>query len=168
MTGVEVGERAPAQLTSSAPAAVLEALPPFLVGLHELFDEPHVVGSLLVLGVLDRRGPLRAAELAAAIRLAPSTLSRKLAYLQGRGWVSTSTPPEDARGIVVQLTGDGELHLSALREQLTARLQSALGTWSEDDLRTFARYLDRCCERSRPTTKTAAPRQGRTPVRGDR
>ena len=69
-------------------------------------------------------GPIGAGQLAAAIRLDPSTLSRNLQPLVDKGWVSV-TVGEDARSRVVQATTAG-LALRTTAQRAWQRGQIAL------------------------------------------
>jgi len=52
-------------------------------------------------------GPVGAGELAAAMRLDPSTLSRNLQPLVVKGWVHARVGEEDARSRVIEATWPG-------------------------------------------------------------
>ncbi len=61
---------------------------------------------------VDRLGPLRAGELAAAMGLSASALSRNLQPLVSAGWVEL-TPGDDARSRVVSITAAGRAQRQA-------------------------------------------------------
>jgi DNA-binding MarR family transcriptional regulator len=98
---------------------------------------------------LDRVPPpgLRLCELNSAVRLTQPSLSRAVARLGRRGWLTRSGVPDDGRGVVVAVTADGRdvlgraapVHAQTIREFLLDPL-----TPSELDL--LARALGRVAE----------------------
>jgi DNA-binding MarR family transcriptional regulator len=70
------------------------------VGLNTLVDQGQPAGGT------PRRAPLRAGELAQAMRLDPSTLSRNLQPLLDRGLVDAATG-DDARSVIVSANAAG-------------------------------------------------------------
>lgn len=70
-------------------------------------------------------GPLRLGELAMAMQLSASTLTRNLAPLVQQGWVVLEADPADARGRVVVATPAG-LALRAEAQRAWKRAQLAL------------------------------------------
>jgi DNA-binding MarR family transcriptional regulator len=94
-----------------------------------------------VLATLDMRAErrLRMSVLAERLVLSPSRISRVVAALEERGWVSRGAAAEDGRGAVATLTKDGlaalrrarRTHHAVVRERFVDRL-------SEQDLRRLA------------------------------
>lgn len=69
-----------------------------------------------LLSYVVKLGPLRAGDLAAAMQLDASTLSRNLQPLLEQGWVQVRAADDDARGRIVEATPAGqELRTSAQR-----------------------------------------------------
>ena len=68
-------------------------------------------------------GRLRMSELAAAVGLSASRVTRLVDDLERRGWVDRDRDPVDARGAVASLTAEGEEQRRAARPQqiLSAR-----------------------------------------------
>ncbi len=100
-----------------------------------------------LLSAVVKLGPLRGVELAAALRLEPSTLSRNLQPLLDKGWVLAEPDPADARGRVYAATAEGR----ALRAQAQRRwrgaqeaLNAALG---EAQVAALHALLDDCIAR---------------------
>ncbi len=73
-----------------------------------------------LLSALQRLGPLRPGDLARAMRLEPSTLSRNLQPMLAAGWVAMA-PGSDGRSRTVSITDAGR----ALREQARRRWRLA-------------------------------------------
>jgi DNA-binding MarR family transcriptional regulator len=69
--------------------------------------------ELSVLGLLCRRGPMSAGELAWAERVQPQSLTRTLAALEERGEIGRHPDPADRRRSVVSITEDGRRQLLA-------------------------------------------------------
>ncbi|HEY0201210.1 MAG TPA: MarR family winged helix-turn-helix transcriptional regulator [Burkholderiaceae bacterium] len=81
-----------------------------------------------LLSTLLRQGPVRPGELAGAMRMDASTLTRNLQPLQAAGWVAL-TPGADGRSRCVQITEAGrakrqqaQRHWHAAQEALNARI----------------------------------------------
>lgn len=81
------------------------------------------------------RQPHRAGELASALRISPSVMSKHLRVLRSRGVVSESHPEHDARVRVYSLR-------SAPMADLRAWLETAERGWAEQ-LTAFSEYLER-------------------------
>lgn len=88
----------------------------------------HAVASaeLSVLGLLHRRGPMSAGELALAERVQPQTLTRTLAALEGRGEVGRRPDPADRRRSVLSITESGREVLLADVAQRDSWLATAM------------------------------------------
>ena len=81
------------------------------------------------------RQPRRAGELARALRVSPSTMSKHLRVLRDRGLVTEAHPAHDTRVRIYSLR-------SASMADLRAWLDAAERGWSEQ-LDAFARHLER-------------------------
>lgn len=75
---------------------------------------PHGVRAtqFSVLAMLSLGGPKTIGELADALGLERTTLSRNLALIEGRGWVRIR-PGEDARARLVEITAKGKAAIAA-------------------------------------------------------
>ena len=92
-----------------------------------------------VLGCLYRRGQATATDLAAYLRVQPQTLTRLLADLEKRKWITRRPDPMDGRRNLLELTNDGAgilienihsrqaLLARAIAEGLTPAEQNLLG-----------------------------------------
>lgn len=82
--------------------------------------------QLAALSTVERSGPLRLGDLAAAEGIAPSTLTRLVAALEDLGYVQRCTDPRDARASTLAITPKGHETLERLREEGTALLTESL------------------------------------------
>src|SRR6201997_727574 len=78
--------------------------------------------QLAALSTVERAGPLRLGDLAAAEGIAPSTLTRMVAFLEDLGYVRRDADPRDARASTLAITPNGHDTLERLREEGTALL----------------------------------------------
>lgn len=82
--------------------------------------------QLAALSTVERSGPLRLGDLAAAEGIAPSTLTRLVAVLEELGYVQRYADPKDARASTLTITPKGHETLERLREEGTALLTQSL------------------------------------------
>ncbi len=91
----------------------------------------------------DRLGATHACELADALGLDKSTVSRQLSALVERGLVERTADPDDGRAQVVSLSPDGRARLAASRTSHRADLAHAVADWSPAELEDAVRVLSR-------------------------
>jgi DNA-binding MarR family transcriptional regulator len=82
--------------------------------------------QLAALSTVERSGPLRLGDLAAAEGIAPSTLTRLVAVLEELGYVQRCADPKDARASTLAITPEGHETLEQLRAQGTALLTESM------------------------------------------
>jgi len=82
--------------------------------------------QLAALSTVERSGPLRLGDLAAAEGIAPSTLTRLVAVLEEIGYVQRCADPKDARASTLAITPKGHETLERLRAEGTALLTQSL------------------------------------------
>ncbi len=88
--------------------------------------------QLAALSTVERSGPLRLGDLAAAEGIAPSTLTRLVAVLEELGYVKRCADPKDARASTLAITDLGHETLDRLRAEGTALLTQALLLLTEE------------------------------------
>jgi len=88
--------------------------------------------QLAALSTVERSGPLRLGDLAAAEGIAPSTLTRLVAVLEELGYVQRCADPKDARASTLAITDLGHETLERLRAEGTALLTQSLLLLTED------------------------------------
>ncbi len=88
--------------------------------------------QLSALATVDRIGPLRLGDLAAAEGIAPSTLTRLVTVLEERGYVERCPVPGDARASTLTIAPPGHEVLERIREQSTILLAGLLRTLTDE------------------------------------
>jgi DNA-binding MarR family transcriptional regulator len=97
--------------------------------------------QLAALATVERSGPLRLGDLAAAERIAPSTLTRLVSALEEHGFVQRRAVPGDARAWTLAVTGRGHEVLDKIRQENTLLLADSLLTLSPEQLAALAAAL---------------------------
>jgi DNA-binding MarR family transcriptional regulator len=106
---------------------------------HDLADLTPT--QLSALATVARDGPLKLGDLAAAERIAPSTLTRLVSALEERGYLAREPVPGDARASMVSVTEPGTLVLRRIKHETTALLTDSLLTLPPDQLAALAAAL---------------------------
>lgn len=102
-----------------------------LSGLLEPHDHAGVRASaseVFALGELVEAGTLSQQELAERLGLEKSTVSRLVAGMEGRGWLSRVRDPANRRVYRLSLTGEGEAAACHIREFFRTRHAHMLGS----------------------------------------
>jgi len=97
--------------------------------------------QLSTLATVGQYGPVRLGDLAAAERIAPSTLTRLINVLEDRGYVRREPAPADARAYLVTVTDEGTEVLQRIRQEATNLLTDILLTLSPDQLAALSSAL---------------------------
>jgi DNA-binding MarR family transcriptional regulator len=84
--------------------------------------------QLSTLSSVGKSGPVRLGDLAAAERIAPSTLTRLVNVLEDRGYLLRQPAPDDARASLVTLTDSGREVLQRIRDEATSLLAEMIAT----------------------------------------
>jgi DNA-binding MarR family transcriptional regulator len=88
--------------------------------------------QLSTLSSVGQSGPVRLGDLAAAERIAPSTLTRLVNVLEDRGYLLRQPAPDDARAYLVTVTAAGHDVLERIRAEATNLLTDILLTLPAD------------------------------------
>jgi len=86
--------------------------------------------AYLLLRRLERDGPQRVADLARALGLDGSTVTRQLRALDDAGHVRRTSAPDDARASVVEITSAGRRAMQSLRRHRQERITGHFADWS--------------------------------------
>jgi DNA-binding MarR family transcriptional regulator len=97
--------------------------------------------QLAALSTVDQAGPMRLGDLAAAERVAPSTLTRMVSALEEQGYVRRRAVPRDARAWELEVTARGHEVLDRIRQESTVLLADSLLMLSPDQLAALAAAL---------------------------
>jgi DNA-binding MarR family transcriptional regulator len=90
--------------------------------------------QLSTLSCVGKSGPVRLGDLAAAERIAPSTLTRLVSVLEDRGYLLRQPAPDDARAYLVTVTDAGREALERIRDETTSLLTEILRTLPAEQL----------------------------------
>lgn len=99
--------------------------------------------AYLVLSHLATCGPRRASDLVDAFHLDKGAVSRLVHSLVELGLVTKQGDPEDRRAVILQLTDVARERVREISLTRIGALDKVLGTWSEDDIRSFVEAFSR-------------------------
>jgi DNA-binding MarR family transcriptional regulator len=105
--------------------------------------------QLSAMGMLVKRGPMSAGELAACERVQPPSMTKVLAHLEERGLVRRDAHPSDKRQAIISVTAEGLDLLESERRSRDAWLSQRLAELSPDEralLRGVLPVLDKLAE----------------------
>ena len=118
----------------------------------ERADEALSLFKLSILGILYWKGPVTATDLATRESIRPQSLTRLLASLEKRGFVSRQPDGKDRRRLLISLTAEGKKALLAdIRRKegwLNKEMQRVLSPNERRLLLQAFRLLDRLTEES--------------------
>ena len=100
-------------------------------------------GIFWLLKTIAHKGPLRISDLAAAVSLDVSTVSRHVAQVERSGLVARTPDPADGRAQLVGITDDGQQLLDQAFQRRRDLLESTLSGWEAGDIAEFERLLDK-------------------------
>lgn len=95
-----------------------------------------------ILNLLERSGPKRVGELAAAARTTQPGMTRLIGNLEREGLVLRSPVPEDSRAIAVEITAAGSDALSAWRAEFRDTLAPRFAALDDDDWSALTRAAE--------------------------
>jgi DNA-binding MarR family transcriptional regulator len=87
-------------------------------------------------------GRVRVTDLATAVELDPSTVSRQVRHLEERGLVERTDDPDDRRAYRIRLSGEGRSRLDAGARR-RAFVGDLLGSWRTEDREQLRLLLNR-------------------------
>jgi DNA-binding MarR family transcriptional regulator len=94
-----------------------------------------------VLGCVRRRPGIGVGDAAAALRLAPNTVSTIVGQLVEIGFLRREPDPDDARAVCLRLTAAGHRRVHAWRDRSTQTVDRALQSLDADERAALARAL---------------------------
>ena len=121
---------APDEAGADAPAVDVTRLRVALARLSRRLRRHELAGltptQLAALATVERSGPMRLGDLAAAEGIAPSTLTRLVTALEDSGYVQRTADPSDARASTLAITAHGQDALERIRTETTLMLMASL------------------------------------------
>ena len=100
-------------------------------------------GHMDVLDLLESGSPRRMSELAGALRVDPSTVTRAIQRMEAEGLVQRSPAPEDGRGIAVTATELGKTRWADVAHRRYEIVEQILSPISIGDQRQLVELLGR-------------------------
>jgi DNA-binding MarR family transcriptional regulator len=111
--------------------------------LVERFDPDLQPAGFGVLRYIVANCPIRAGDIAAALSIDKSAVSRQLTVLRDSGFIETRADPNDGRATLLVATPAARDALDSFREAIKADYARVLSTWSTSDIETFGSLLQR-------------------------
>ena len=132
------------------------------------FDAGLRRGTIAPLTVLHRMGPMRVSELAEALGLDRTTVTRHLDELESRGLASRRPDERDRRALLVSLTPVAEQRLDAMRVKNRQRIRRICADWTPEERQVFGRLLPRFAQDSAPVFRSSPDTEASTAAPGRR
>jgi DNA-binding MarR family transcriptional regulator len=100
-------------------------------------------GQADALDAVVTHGPCRMSDVAVVLRVDRSSATRAIDRLEVAGLVARRADSDDARGIVVAATAEGQALLERVRDRTTTVLAEVLDTFSPEDRKGLAELMER-------------------------
>jgi DNA-binding MarR family transcriptional regulator len=118
--------------------------------------------AILLLKALRHGGPMRLSELAQALEVDASTVSRQVRHLEDRGLLERTTDPDDGRASQVALSPQGRGRLEQGARKRREYLAALMTDWPPEDREDLRRLLTRLADRLEPGSHTVPERGSHT------
>jgi DNA-binding MarR family transcriptional regulator len=99
--------------------------------------------SYLLLGWIEKNGPVRASAAVEAFRIDKGALSRQIQHLADLGLVRRTPDPADGRASLVELTDDGTFRMQQVEDDRRKLVDERLADWTVEELQSLATQLHR-------------------------
>jgi DNA-binding MarR family transcriptional regulator len=99
--------------------------------------------AVVILRELSVTGAVRLGELAHALRMEASTITRQVQKLTRAGYVKRIPDPSDNRAQIIVLTSSGKAAATRVTAQARQGILAALAHWTPSDLHQLATLLNR-------------------------
>ena len=103
-------------------------------------------GAYVALHRVHDLGPVRLSDVAGALGLDLSTVSRQVRQLEDAGLLSRTPDPDDRRAALLATTAEGSALVERMQEALSRIVANALDGWSDRDRRTLTSLLGRLAD----------------------
>jgi len=138
------------QATEFTPRSLVEALYNVVrrahrlrsVRVHSSCDK----AGLVLLGQLVEQGPMRLSDLATAVQLDPSTVSRQMRALSDGGFTQSLDDPDDKRARLLQVSDKGRAEIESVARELDGVLGRAVSGWPNRDVEMLTTLLARLAD----------------------
>ena len=138
------------QATELGPRSLVEALYNVVrrahrlrsVRVHSSCDK----AGLVLLGQLIEQGPMRLSDLATAVQLDPSTVSRQMRALSDGGFTQSLDDPDDKRARLLQISDKGRAEIESVARELDGVLSRAVSRWPKRDVDMLTTLLARLAD----------------------
>lgn len=98
-----------------------------------------------ILRVLQLNPGLRQGQLATALRIKPTLMTRLIRDFEERGWVARKTPDDDRRAVTLTLTPKGAARVADAEALVAAAFRAEQAGLSDTELAEFQRLLRKLC-----------------------
>jgi DNA-binding MarR family transcriptional regulator len=133
------------------------SVPPLVEALYNVVRRAHRLRSvrvhsscdkagLVLLGQLVEQGPMRLSDLAGAVQLDPSTVSRQVRALCDGGFTTAVDDPDDKRARLLQVSDAGRAEVESVGRELGIVLGRAVENWPASDVETLTTLLAQLAE----------------------
>ncbi|MFZ3451769.1 MarR family winged helix-turn-helix transcriptional regulator [Arthrobacter sp. 7Tela_A1] len=123
--------------------------------------EPAAYGLLVL---LQRQGPLRLTDIAAAIGVGKPSVSRQIVMLEHLGLVRKQADPDDGRAQAISLTDSGRDQLLKTQRAREKHFRALLQAWSEDEVQALSVLLHKLNNSEAPAAPAAGPLPSQDPL----
>jgi DNA-binding MarR family transcriptional regulator len=153
------------QATKDEVRRLAEAVTTLVDGAHRGMARTFDVTRVGLLRLAAGGEPVRPSDIADALDVNPSTVTRYVRALEDDGYVRVSADPADRRSCLVAATDAGHAELARLAEAGVDVLADVIRDWSADDVRRFAALIERLAAdwARRGPVQTRPPRRGVPP-----
>lgn len=142
--------------------AMVAALFTVTAGLERARRKKRDAARLSVLQVVGWAERVRPSDVAAALEVHPSQVTRQVKALEDSGHVHVEADPADRRSCFVALSDDGRAEVARLTEVGLARFEKFVAGWDAADVREFTRLLTKF-EASKVAVGAEEEKQARAP-----
>jgi DNA-binding MarR family transcriptional regulator len=97
--------------------------------------------GLVLLSRLHEHGPVRLSDLAVAVELDPSTVSRQVRALCDGGFAQSLDDPDDKRARLLQISTKGRAEIESVAAELDEILGRAVSGWPKEDVENLTTLL---------------------------
>ena len=124
-------------------AAVIAPLYALATGMNRVIADKPQVNRLAVLQAVLYAKRIRPSEIAEALGIRPSQVTRQVQNLEAEGLVAVASNPDDRRSWIVSLTDPGRSEIDRLNEIGMSKWRGFLTDWDPDEVDALARLLDK-------------------------